>query len=362
MRSKHAHLFEDAQVRRWYENVARGSKTTADVYLRDFGRFLIDNGTSPDSLLRMQQDELHGLLLDAVTAMEERKLTGGYVTTVLKAVKSWLSFNGVVVTRKIRVRGAHETPTLRDERVPTQEELRQILLSDRDAARAVCVLLAHSGLRPEVLGSSTADDGLRIRDLPDLAIEGTSAVFHTIPALVRVRCSLSKNGRDYFTFLGEEGCEYVKTYLDGRIRAGESLGPDSAVVAPKTARHPFLCTTKVSAYARGAMRRAGVTSRPYVLRSYFDTQMMLAESKGADHQRLSVVLHGAPGRHRGGLHPEQEPTASRHPRRDAQRLRESSALSADDADDGANDDVGGRHDDVQATATLGGRDGARRDR
>ena len=43
---------------------------------------------------------------------------------------------------------------------------------------------------------------------------------------------------------------------------------------------PFLRTTNLGKDIRRAMRRAGLPWRPYIFRSYFDTQQMLAESKG----------------------------------------------------------------------------------
>jgi hypothetical protein len=47
-------------------------------------------------------------------------------------------------------------------------------------------------------------------------------------------------------------------------------------VAPK----PFIRSTNIGDMIRSALRKAGFKWRPYVLRSYFDTQLMLAESKG----------------------------------------------------------------------------------
>ena len=44
---------------------------------------------------------------------------------------------GIEIHRKIK--GADYTPTLRDERVPTQQELRRIFLSANSKARVACV-------------------------------------------------------------------------------------------------------------------------------------------------------------------------------------------------------------------------------
>jgi hypothetical protein len=43
---------------------------------------------------------------------------------------------------------------------------------------------------------------------------------------------------------------------------------------------PFIKTVNIGDIIRGAIRKAGFPWRPYVLRAYFDTQLMLAESKG----------------------------------------------------------------------------------
>lgn len=43
---------------------------------------------------------------------------------------------------------------------------------------------------------------------------------------------------------------------------------------------PFIRAVNIGDIIRGAMRRGSFSWRPYVLRSYFDTQLMLAGSKG----------------------------------------------------------------------------------
>lgn len=280
MKQKYGYLLSDGRVRRWFENVQRGSKASAAIYLRALGNFCKRNNITPIGLTELKDRELYDLLLDYVSSMEKSGAAGSYAASVLKVVKSWLAFNRVEVRGKIRIRGAHETPTLDDERIPSQEELKQILLSGDEKGRVACVLLAHCGLRPEVLGNFDGTDGLRIKDVPDLELERNEVYFTQMPAMVRVRSALSKKGHEYFTFLSEEGCQYLKGYLDLRMRAGERLSGESAVVTPKTARKSFITTVNIGDIVRKAIRKAGHPWRPYVLRSYFATQMMLAESKG----------------------------------------------------------------------------------
>lgn len=42
-------------------------------------------------------------------------------------MKSWLQFNHIVLVGRIRIRGTEETPTLVEEKVPSQQELSRIL-------------------------------------------------------------------------------------------------------------------------------------------------------------------------------------------------------------------------------------------
>ena len=277
---KYAFLLEDVGVRRWYENVARGSDVTADVYLRRLGNFCHGLKLTPKRLLKMDESKLYDLMLDTVSKMERENYAGSYIQSIVKAVKSWLLHNRIEIRGKIKIKGAQDTPTLRDERVPTKGELRRILLAGGEKARTASVLVAHSGLRIETLGNYSGKDGLRIRDLPEMAVKGDSVEFEHIPTMVVVRHELSKAGHQYFTFLSEEGCGYMKDYLELRIRDGEKIEPDSSIVTPKQRMKPFIRAINIGDTIRGKMRSAGFQWRPYVLRSYFDTQLMLAESKG----------------------------------------------------------------------------------
>ena len=279
-------FLRDPGLAAWHENVARGSRITADVYARSLRLFCFFTGHVPSSLIRMTEPRLHTTLLEFVTAEEKRRQAGSSTATHLKAVKSWLAFHGVRVTRPVKIRRSQETPTLSDERTPSQEELRTILLSATVRDRVSCALMAFAGVRPEVLGSYLGDDGLRVKDLPELQIHGTDVRFERTPATVVVRSTLSKTGHRYFTFLSEEGCSYLAHYLQARIEQGEPIGAESDIIHAASGHstlregNAFIRTMNVSDGIRLAIRKAGFPWRPYVLRAYFDTQLLLAESKG----------------------------------------------------------------------------------
>jgi hypothetical protein len=279
-KGEYASLLEDKTIRRWYDNVARGSVVTADVYLRRLGHFCNDLKLTPEKLLEMSESQLYDLFLDTVSKLEREGRSGSYIHSILKAVKSWLLHNRIEVKGRIKIKGVQDTPTLKDERVPTKDELKRIFLAGDEKARVASVIIAQSGMRIEVLGNYLGDDGLRVSDLPELIIKDRVVGFAQVPAIVIVRRELSKAGHQYFSFLSEEGCGYLKDYLELRIREGEEITLNSAIVTPKQRMKPFIRATNIGDAIRGSVRKAGFSWRPYVLRSYFDTQLMLAESKG----------------------------------------------------------------------------------
>ena len=279
-KNKYLHLFEDPDVKRWYDNLARGSQATADVYLRRVGAFCEGLKTTPKKLAVLGELELYNIMLDYVSSMEKSGYTGSYIDSTLKCVKSWLAHNGKEVRRKIKIKGARDAPTLKEERVPTKEELKRTFLSGDKKTRAACVLVAQSGLRIQSLGDYEGKDGLTVADLPEMKIDNETITFERKPTMIVVRKEISKARHQYFTFLGEEGSEYIKDYLEERMREGEKLTAKSPIITPKLRMKPFMRTLNVGDNMRIALRAAGLNWRPYVLRCYFDTQLMMAESKG----------------------------------------------------------------------------------
>ena len=57
-KSRHRQLLSDPEVKRWYDNVARGSIITADVYLRRLGLLCERNNIKPKMLAEMDEASL----------------------------------------------------------------------------------------------------------------------------------------------------------------------------------------------------------------------------------------------------------------------------------------------------------------
>ena len=288
MQPKYRGLLENPDVRRWYENLKARSILTATVYLRTLGYFCELTGTDPMSIVEnATKKEFRDSFSDFIRGMEKQGKLGSYLIRFKKVLRSWLRFNNVnaSLTLGINISGEHESPTISNERVPTKEELASIIRKSTSRGRVAIALMAYSGLRPESLGDYEGNDGLKLSDLPDLKITGQSVEFTRIPAQVVVRPNLSKARCKYFSFLGEEGCTYLKEYLQERIKEESSLDPDGPVFWFKPRgkglqKNAFLRTALMTRDIRVAIEAAALSMRPYVLRAYFSTGLDIAESKG----------------------------------------------------------------------------------
>jgi hypothetical protein len=84
-KAKYRELLGDPDVQRWHRNLARGSRVTADVYLRRLGWFCEGHGLTPRGIAAMGQKELEDLLLDSVSELEEQGKAGSYIESIVKA-------------------------------------------------------------------------------------------------------------------------------------------------------------------------------------------------------------------------------------------------------------------------------------
>jgi len=296
-RAKYLHLLENPEVKRWYQNVARGSRITADVYLRRLGSFCNTRNISVSELAGLSEQTAANLLMDVISSMEEHGYTGGYIESAVKSVRSWLRHNSVKIPGYIKINGADDTPTLTNEQSPTHEQLSRVFRACWLDARSAAGLIAFTGMRPQVIGNHWGTDGLRTGDFLEVEIENESkkVEFKNSPALIRVRKGLSKARHQYLTFLCEEGCRYLKEYWEYRMQHGEALTPESAAVKARFEKKQFIRTTNIGDKIRGGIRAAGFEWRPYILRCYFDTQLLLAESKGLVTRDYRVFWMGHKG-------------------------------------------------------------------
>ncbi len=267
--------------------------------------------------------------------LERSGNVGSTIEGYVKAIKSWMAWNDIQTPRRIKLIGASENPSVENEVTPVRQELRKIFEVATIRGKATCSMMAFGAFRPEVLGNFVGDDGLKIGDLPEMKIQhkvneqgevvdGTVS-FEKVPAMVVVRKPLSKVGHQYFAFLPEEGCRYLKNYLEWRLRPkevrrpmndgrrpqviklpGEKLEPGSPLIAAlKIKGTTNVTTTKIREEIKQAIVTAGFSWRPYVLRRYFEVNMMSARVRQVILSRMEGVLDRTARQHLGCLYGEQ---------------------------------------------------------
>ena len=281
-KNRYGYLLKDRDMARWKHSVDTGSRITGDIYLRRLGAFCTEMGKTPQELLKLKDKALADLIDDYVIKREEKGNAGSYIKSAIKGVKSWLLFNGIKLPRQIKVKDADRSPTLAEERIPTPDELKRIFNAGDSRERTACALVAFTGVRIGVMGNYLGTDGLKVKDIPDLKVEGDQITFLRIPAQVIVREELSKSAKKYFTFLGQEGCMYLQNYLIERIRSGETITPESAIITASKLGYrgkQHITAVNVGDTMRNAIRNAGFQWRPYVLRAYFDSRLLLAQDE-----------------------------------------------------------------------------------
>jgi integrase len=316
-RLNHQILLENPLILTWFEENKLRSVRTADVNLRQLGLCLHELDLDPASLLeeaRSDPARLRKRLVAYAGELQRRGRLTTYIAKTFVGVSSFLRHHEVEFRgfpRLAVVRGV----SIENERVPTQDELGRLLRALPLRGQVSALLMAHSGLRPGAFSVYRAGDlALRLEDLPELDV--VKLQFRTLPFLIRVPGGLSKNRRTYVTFGSEELAHTLIAYLKerrarprwsgGDVVAPETLSKDSPVVAVRDTQTD---TGFVTVKALTFELRAGISKvvpsdtswRPYVLRSYASTQLLLAESKGriARDFREAILGHdlGVSGRY-----------------------------------------------------------------
>ena len=99
-------LDEDPDLRRWYDNLARGSEGTAVERVRVLGRFLAFQNLTPKGLADLAKSDrkrVEDMLSDFVGSLLKMGRSPGYAGNYVKAVRSWLDHNDIRLMRRIRI-------------------------------------------------------------------------------------------------------------------------------------------------------------------------------------------------------------------------------------------------------------------
>ena len=320
--AKYGDLLDEKDVKRWHDNLAASSPITAEVYLRTLGLYCNLTNTTPVQILKDGPSKrFRDNFTDFVRQMERKGKAGSYIMRFKKVILSWLSYNNIDAKLKVNVKGASETPTIASERVPSKDELSKILRMASPRGRVSTAMMALSGLRPESLGDFHGTDGIRFEDFTEAKISSKGVEFTKVPTVLLVRRALSKARHPYFTFVGSEAIDYIQESLHERVKQGEKLTPQSPLLAfdPRGVRkNRFLRTNLVTRDIKEAITKAGFSWRPYVLRAYCDTNMIVAESKGhISHPYLQFLMG-----HKGDIEARYSTNKGRLPPTMIEEMRE----------------------------------------
>ncbi len=286
-RLDHRPLLSDEKIHTWYDENALGSKLTAEVNLRRLGLFCHIVQLTPPELVkigRSDPDRLRAIVVRYAKGLQGSGNLASYVSKTFVGVKSWLRFNRVAFDDFPHLRVV-QGESIRDERVPTQEELRRILSTYTARSRVVALFMAHAGVRPGVLGAIDGSDGLRLGDIKDLQL-GAEPAFERVPFRVVVPAKLSKTSVEYHTFGTPELADTVLGYVAERRQRGEELTSSSPVVTVEPmgagtklrerSKTGFVATPVIMRALRDGLKAILPGARTYVFRAYCSTQMVSA--------------------------------------------------------------------------------------
>ena len=290
------HLLKDDKVRRWFDNMARKARNTADQNLRMLGLFCKRMDTTPAALVEMSFDERSSVIEDYIGQFNGAR-------PALKSLRSWFSrFQNVT----FRIPNVARKPRKKKD-IPTPEELKAVFNAGDARSSACLALVALAGQRLATLGNYDGTDGICLADMVDLHLPSVAEqqkyhetgipefrlFFEKMPARVIIRDTLSKIRVEAFTYLIPEAAGHVTKYLRERIDSGEILTATTAFIVPKAQQraqpnpqrkdrvhvsrpykqHPYIRTINISDLLRKPMKIAGVVAPPSVWRSYFSTMV-----------------------------------------------------------------------------------------
>jgi integrase len=264
-----------------------GSKPTLYQYVFGVHRFCNWRGKSPDEIIKDVQsdstiiDEYVRDIDNFIGDLQAEEKAPGTINNHVKGVKALFRASGITLTLPHRV----PKRVIYPDRAPTPEELTRMM----DIA----------GLREKVIVSILALSGVRVGTLVKLQY---SHVKHdlergTVPLHLHIEAEITKGKYgEYDTFIGAEGIDYLRAYLNlrrignERVEAGHKRGmsPEVIVDSSPLIRNEHKAT--VESITTGAVhyaihslyRKAGLIQqkrkvrynlRAHSIRKYFKTQL-----------------------------------------------------------------------------------------
>jgi len=273
MEEKRQEYMDFESVRQWLDSLATKSKRTVMEYLNDLIYYCESIKKTPDELKRERKEQLKSDDLDV--KMTAEKMLNRYISSgvrpqnamrrAVSAIKSFYDCNFIELTGKVN---APRQIKEKDYRCPTVEDLRKMLEGSHLRDRAILITLFQTGLRE---GSLIL---LRLKHIREI-------FENKIPAHIGLRAKELKgrySNLEAHTFLGRDGIEAIKKYLDWRERVkGEKLTDDSFVFTRLDALGMPLDEQALFRIVKEACERTGIQHfSPHDFRRAFQTNLEAA--------------------------------------------------------------------------------------
>ena len=291
------------------------SPDTVEAYVGDVVRFARWAGSTPQDLIASRGKEGWSRLLDdyKVEAATRGGLSRSTVMKVLSCVKRWLVANGVAKKSDFVDIEPLRQIKVSEDKLPTKEELRKILLASNIEDRVLALVGLSSGIRLNAIMGLTMDQvhGIEIRETGEVArvrrgrkVRKVETVRTREAPYITVEPLQSKNRLGYLTFITPECADMLQIYLEDRQERGEQLTPKSPLLV---SLHRRAATSKRSAARRwrNMLKRAGMVERSeggrthqyllhfHVLRKYFKSWTAMS---GVPESSVEFFMG-----HRGGI-------------------------------------------------------------
>ncbi|MEO9319231.1 MAG: site-specific integrase [Nitrososphaera sp.] len=263
-----------------YENFRQAvrSKWTLDPYERRLVAFLTTVKMNPDQFVEAAKNDsgfAEKAIMNYVIAMKQRvdskEITGATIGGSLKSIRLLLDMNDVSLNWKKIRRILPRARRYALDRIPTAEEVRQIVNHSDIRGKALTLVFVSSGVR------EGAVDGFELRDYSKINREGVTVAGR----LVVYR----GDEEQYIAFISAEACESLDAYLAFRERNGEQLKPESPLFRDKF--DPVR-----PRYQRKDAKDRVIAMSPSSIRKYYNRLLKQLGLRERSERRHEFSVHG----------------------------------------------------------------------
>jgi integrase len=202
------------------------NSATRDPYERRLIGFLKDVNITPDEFVTMAKKDarlFERKIISFISTQnlrtEKGEITSGTVSNSLKAIKLLLEMNDVSLNWKKIRRVLPRARRYALDRIPTIEEVQQIVGAADFRGRALTLVFTSSGLREGAIQHLTLGDYTHIKQ-DEKIVAGRLLVY-------------SKDPEEYVTFITPEACDILDRYIAFRREHGEKVYSTSPLFRDK---------------------------------------------------------------------------------------------------------------------------------